>query len=138
MNEIISNTCIKVAFCDLDPMNVVWHGNYLRYLELARSELFEKINYSYEQMRKDNIAYPIAKMDLKYISSAKLHDELSVKCILQEIEPALIIKYEITNSKSKQKLFSATSMQICVNVKTNETLYKAPDKLFSIFQEGSK
>lgn len=135
MKEIVSNTCIKVAFCDLDPMNVVWHGNYLRYLELARSELFENINYSYEQMRNDNIAYPIAKMDLKYISSARLHDELNIKCVLREIEPALIIKYEITNAKTNQTLFRATSMQICININTNETLYKAPAKLCAIFQE---
>lgn len=135
MGEIVSNTHIKVSFCDLDPMNIVWHGNYLKYLELARSELFEYINYSYEQMHRDNIAYPIAKMDLKYISSAKLHDELNVKCILKEIEPAIIIKYEITNSKTKQKIFCASSMQICIDINTNETLYKAPEKLHSLFME---
>lgn len=138
MQKIISNTRIKVPFCDLDPMHIVWHGNYLKYIELARSELFEKINYSYQQMYEDNIVYPIAKMDLKYISSAKLHDVLNVKCILQEIEPAIIIKYEITNLKTGETLFKASSMQICVDARTNETLYYAPEKLRQNFQEESK
>ena len=103
MQKIISNTRIKVPFCDLDPMHIVWHGNYL-----------------------------------KYVESAKLHDVLNVKCILQEIEPAIIIKYEITNLKTGETLFKASSMQICVDAKTNETLYYAPEKLRQNFQEESK
>ena len=31
---------IKIPFYDLDPMNIVWHGNYIKYLEQARCKLF--------------------------------------------------------------------------------------------------
>lgn len=129
MKEFESNTQIKVAFCDLDPMNIVWHGNYLKYLELARSEMFEKLNFGYIQMAKNNVSYPIAKMDLKFIDSAHLHQTLNVKCVLKEIEPAIIIKYTITDSQTGTKLFKAKSMQICVDNLTKETLYTAPDEL---------
>ena len=30
---------IEVPFFDLDPMNVVWHGNYVKYTEIARCKL---------------------------------------------------------------------------------------------------
>ena len=33
---------LTVQFYDLDPMNVVWHGNYLKYLESARCDLLKK------------------------------------------------------------------------------------------------
>lgn len=29
---------IKVPFYDLDPMNIVWHGNYVKYMEEARCD----------------------------------------------------------------------------------------------------
>ena len=32
---------IRVPFFDLDPMQIVWHGNYLNYFEMARAALFE-------------------------------------------------------------------------------------------------
>lgn len=125
MKEFESNTQIKVAFCDLDPMNIVWHGNYLKYLELARSEMFDKLNFGYPVMRENNLMYPIAKMDLKFIAPAQFNQTLNVKCTLKEIEPAVIIKYTITDSITGEKLFKAKSMQICVDATTKETLYNA-------------
>ena len=110
-------------------MNIVWHGNYLKFLELARGEMFEKLGFGYMTMHANNVMYPIAKMDLKYIAPAKLHDVLNVKCSLEELEPAIIIKYTITNAKTEEKLFKASSLQICITVDTGETLYTAPQKL---------
>lgn len=129
MKEFESNTQIKVAFNDLDPMNIVWHGNYLKYLELARSEMFDKLNFGYTIMHELNLMYPIAKMDLKFIAPAQFNQTLNVRCTLKEIEPAIIIKYVITDSLTGEKLFKAKSMQICVDTTTKETLYNAHPKL---------
>lgn len=124
-----SNTKIKVSFCDLDPLNIVWHGNYLKYLELARGEMFESLGFGYEKMAENNLSYPIAKMDLKFIAPATLNQELNVCCTLKEIEPAIIIDYLITDINTNEKLFKATSMQIRVHLVSKETLYIAPDVL---------
>ncbi len=133
MKNITTKTQIKVAFYDLDPMNIVWHGNYVKYLEQARCEFFSKINYTYKDMYDDGIMYPIAKMDLKFIKSARFEDNLTVECILKELEPAIIIKYNIYTKN--EKILSANSMQICVNAKTGETLYNAPEKLLKSIEE---
>ena len=82
VKEITSETKIKVAFFDLDPMNIVWHGNYVKYLEQARCDFFDKLNYNYTDMYNDGVMYPIAKMDFKFIKSAKFGEELTVKCTL--------------------------------------------------------
>ena len=91
---IKSTTKIKIPFNDLDPMNIVWHGNYVKYIELARGELFNMLGYSYFDMYADNYIYPIAKLDMKFIKSIAFNDEIEVRCTLQEIEPAIIISYE--------------------------------------------
>lgn len=127
IKEITSETKIKVAFFDLDPMNIVWHGNYVKYLEQARCDFFDKLNYNYTDMYNDGVMYPIAKMDFKFIKSAKFGEELTVKCTLKELEPAIIIKYEIYSGEDK--ILTATTMQMEVSVKTGETLYKAPQRL---------
>lgn len=127
MKKIITKTNIKVPFYDLDPMNIVWHGNYVKYLEIARCDFFAKIGYNYFQMKDDGYVCPIAKMDFKFIKSAKFEDELVVETILQELEPAIILKYNIYCKE--EKLLSATTMQICVNIETGESAYNAPKKL---------
>lgn len=120
---------LTVQFYDLDPMNVVWHGNYLKYLESARCDLLKKIGYDYDNMRADGVLYPIAKMDLKYIKSCKFNQVLFLETIVEELEPALIIKYNIFDEESGEKVFSAKSMQICVDIKTGESIYSAPEGL---------
>ena len=86
---------LKVSFEDLDPMNVVWNGNYMRYLERARVDLFGKLKYSYFEMHNDGIAYPLAKINAKYIKPALFEDILVVKTEIESIEPTLDLKYII-------------------------------------------
>ena len=124
-----TETKLTVQFFDLDPMNVVWHGNYLKYLESARCDLLKKIGYDYDNMRADGVVYPIAKMDLKYIKPCKFNQVLFVETIVEELEPSLIIKYNIFDEESGEKVFSAKSMQICVDIKTGESIYSAPEGL---------
>ncbi len=127
MKEIVSETKLRIPFFDLDPMNVVWHGNYVKYMEIARCDFFRSIKYTYDDMHSDGIMYPIAKMDFKFIKSAKFEDEITIKCILKELEPALIFRYEIyTNG---EKIFVGNTMQIGVNIKTGESIFEAPGRL---------
>lgn len=124
-----AETFITVQFYDLDPMNVVWHGNYIKYLETARCDLLAKIGYDYDEMRKGGIAYPIATMDLKFIKPCYFNQKLRVVSTVEEIEPCLIIKYMIYDAETGEKLFKAKSMQICVDVTTKESIYCAPERL---------
>ncbi len=129
---------LKVFFEDLDPMNIVWHGNYMRYMEQARCDLFNKLNYSYMDMKKDGVAYPIAKMQVKYIKPAEFNDILIVKLEMSTIEPALNINYSIFNKKTNEKIFEATTMQIAIDLNTRESLYFAPKGLINAIERCSK
>lgn len=124
-----SETYITVQFYDLDPMNVVWHGNYIKYMETARCELLAKIGYDYDDMRRDGVAYPVATMDLKFIKPCTFNQKLKVLTSVEEIEPCLIIKYLILDAESGEKLFKAKTMQICIDMMTKESLYSAPNRL---------
>ena len=127
---------IKVSFEDLDPMNVVWHGNYMRYMEQARCDMFEKLNYTYLDMKDDGFAYPVAKMKVKYIRPAIFGDVLNVKLSITTIEPTLNIDYKIFNKVTGDKIFEATTMQIAVDVNSKESVYNAPHQLIKVLQEA--
>ncbi len=124
-----AETFITVQFYDLDPMNVVWHGNYIKYLETARCDLLAKLGYDYDSMRKDNIMYPVATMEMKYIKSCEFQQKLKIISSLEEIEPCMIIKYTIVDAETGEKIFKAKTMQICVDVATKKSLYSAPEGL---------
>ena len=50
MVKFESSLVLEIPFYDLDPMNVVWHGNYVKYLEAARCEMFRQLRYTYEDI----------------------------------------------------------------------------------------
>lgn len=124
-----TETFLTVQFYDLDPMNVVWHGNYIKYLETARCELLAKLGYDYESMKQDNVMYPVATMEMKYIKPCLFQQKLRILSSLEEIEPCMIIKYTIFDAETGEKIFKAKTMQICVNAITKESLYSAPEGL---------
>ncbi|MCR5261970.1 MAG: acyl-CoA thioesterase [Candidatus Gastranaerophilales bacterium] len=115
---------VKVSFEDLDPMNVVWHGNYVRYMEQARCDMLEKLKYNYRDMQKDGLMYPVAKIKIKYLKPATLGDILTVKTEIISVEPSLNIDYKIYNRITNEKIMSASTMQIAVRKETNESLYE--------------
>lgn len=120
---------MKVEFYDLDPMNVVWHGNYVKYIEAARCDFFEKIGCTYMDMKDAGFVYPVAKMEMKYINPCTFSQNLVIKTILEQLEPSLNFKYIIYDKKTNEKLFSAKTMQICIDIDTRKTLYNAPETL---------
>ena len=122
-----AETTIKVPFYDNDPMGGVWHGNYVKYLEIARCDTLAKIGYDYMDMKNDGVMYPIAKLDMKYIKPSTFAQNLRMVTVIEELEPSLIIKYEIFDEKG-EKIFKGKSMQICVNIETKQSVYVAPQR----------
>ena len=135
MSLFFSEIEIKIPFYDVDPMQIVWHGNYIKYMEQARCDMFSKLNYNYLDMGQDNYAYPVAKMTTKYISPITFDDEIIIKSELQTIEPSINIKYTMYNKKTGQKVFKGETMQIGINLKTKESVYSAPEKLKKILEK---
>ena len=123
---------LTVSFEDLDPMNMVWHGNYIRYMEQARCDLFSKLNYTYIDMKNDGIVYPIIKMKTKYIRPARFGDKLAVETEIISIEPALEISYTI--KRCGEKIFKAETMQIAADINTFESIYTPPVRLAKILE----
>ena len=73
---------IQVPFFDVDPMRIVWHGNYVKYLEVARCAFLDSIGYGYDEMGRRGFSWPIVKMDLKYIRPARFGQTIRVSTTL--------------------------------------------------------
>ena len=86
---------ITVPFHDADAMGVVWHGNYFRYLEIAREQLLKQFDYGYRQMQASGYVWPIVDTRLKYIAPVLFEQRIEVRAQLEEIENRLRIGYQI-------------------------------------------
>ena len=80
---------VKAQFYDLDPMGVVWHGHYARFMEQARCELLDKIGYNYEEMRDSGYLWPIVDMHIKYVRPIELGMS---RLLLKFVQQALLVE----------------------------------------------
>ena len=121
---------LSPAFHDLDPMDIVWHGNYVKYLEIARNALMAKFNYDYPQMRESGYAWPIVDMRMKYVGSVHYGQRIRIRATIVEWENRLKIEYVVRCVDSGAKLHKATSIQVALSVATREMCWVCPDILF--------
>src|SRR3546814_5734138 len=70
---------INVPFHDVDLMEIVWHGHYAKYFEVARCALLEKIAYNYQQMKESGYAWPIIELKTRYIKPATFGQDIVVR-----------------------------------------------------------
>lgn len=127
--EFSAEVRLSPAFHDLDPMDVVWHGHYLKYLELARCALLQSFDYDYPQMRDSGYAWPVVDMRTKYVRPARYGQALVVRAELLEYEHRLKIGYEVRDAASGEVLTRATSVQVAVDMASGEMCFVSPPVL---------
>jgi acyl-coA thioester hydrolase, ybgC/ybaW family len=135
--EISHVSTFKVAFFDVDSMEVMWHGNYVKYLEMARCELLDKLGYNYIAMKKDGYAFPIVKLDVKYVRPAFFNDVIKVTTTLSECETFLKFHYLIENEKG-EKLSEANTAQAVIDMKSLQTCFEMPEALIKAIKAYTK
>ena len=118
----------QVQFFDLDPMEVVWHGHYVKYLEIARCALLDRIGYNYEQMKASGYAWPVIDMHIRYASSATFGQRLKLRAEIVEWESK--IQYLITDTMTGRRLSRASTTQVAVDGTSGEMCFVSPPVLF--------
>lgn len=119
-------TEIVVPFHDLDSVNVVWHGRYVKYLELARCELLDRINYSYTEMLASGYLWPVVDMRIKYISPLVWKQKIRVIAAIKEWEYRLKLDYRILDASTGETISKAYTIQVACDINTKEMLYETP------------
>lgn len=124
-----TETDILVPFHDVDSMRVVWHGHYVKYLEVARCEFLDSLDYSYAAMEASGYAWPVIDMRLKYIKPLLFGQRVRVRCTLREWEYRLKLDYLISDADTGERLTKAYTIQVAVDPQTGVMCFESPSVL---------
>ena len=120
---------VEIPFYDVDSMDITWHGNYLKYFEMARCALLDKINFGYLEMKASGYAWPVVDIRVKYIKPTKFKQKIIVEAFLVEYENRLKINYLIKDKQTQEKLTTGYSIQVAVVPETEEMCFVSPEVL---------
>jgi acyl-CoA thioester hydrolase len=121
---------LKVPFYDLDPMQIVWHGNYLKYFDIARSELFDHLGVNlFDFHEKTGIIFPIIRSAVKHIRPLKRGDEFICRAIVKEARTKIVVAFEIRLVTDGMLCAKGSTEQVAVRVPQMELSFSIPEEI---------
>lgn len=126
MKYIEDKINLDIRFSEVDSMGIVWHGNYLKYMEDAREFLGNKLGMNYLEVHDHGYYIPIVRVNLDYKAPLYLGDRVEVQIILEHSKAAKIIhRYSILNLTTDTLACKAYSEQVFIDRNTRKLeLYK--------------
>jgi acyl-CoA thioester hydrolase len=135
MDDAKNKSCeikLSVPFHDLDPLHMVWHGNYLKYFDMARSELFTGAGVDlFDYFKKTNYLFPITKTATKHIFSLRYRDEFTCKATCLEAQYKIVIDFKIRLTQTNKLCAKGRSEQVAVKYPEMEMMFEIPPDIRS-------
>lgn len=109
---------IEVRYAETDQMGVVYHANYLVWLEIGRTSFISELGYSYKEMEDAGTIAPIIKVAMEYKKPAKYGDVVTVKTWIRKTSPFRTIYVSEIYNQNKELCLAAECEATCVDAKT--------------------
>jgi acyl-CoA thioester hydrolase len=125
---------LRVRYAETDSMRIVYHANYLVWMEVGRTDYFRELGFTYRSLEeKYKLFTPLIEINCRYLASAVYDDEILVKTYLKQINRRLIkFGYEIYRATDKTKLCEGESSHLVVNSERKRSTF--PEEVLNAFQ----
>ena len=110
-----TTTC-RVIYGDTDNMGQAYYGNYFRWFEIGRNELFRSMGLDYASVENQGIFLPVAETYCKYSVPAKYDDLLTIETSLDtRLKGAIKFDYRVFSEDNKTLLAQGYTKHACLN-----------------------
>lgn len=118
----------RIFYHDTDAGGIVYYGQYLCYLEEARTEFLEQKGLSVQMFRERGLAYAVRQCNVSYRSPARYGDTLICKAVLKKATAVqLVFDQTITDKKDGRLIVEAEVSLACLSTDFKPT--PIPDDL---------
>ncbi|SDB89790.1 acyl-CoA thioester hydrolase [Pelagirhabdus alkalitolerans] len=102
-------TPIQVRYQETDQMGVVYHANYLVWLEIGRTEFIHGLGLSYKKMEEEGVVSPVTHVDLHYKVPVRYGETAYVKTWIDYYDGLrTTYGYEVINERNEVALHGTT------------------------------
>lgn len=114
-NATVVETRLRVRYAETDQMGVVYHSNYIIWMEVGRVELLRALGYTYREMEQDGLHLPVAEVKCRYKAPAKYDDMIVIRTRMLNLRGFLIhFGYEILRDQDNTLLAEGESVHLVV------------------------
>lgn len=125
---LTNRTTLRVRFSEVDSMEVVWHGEYVRYIEDGREAFGRQYGIGYTDIRNSGYVVPIVDLNIQYKQSLRYGESAIVETRYIRTDAAKILfEYLIFRESDGVVVATGSSMQVFVNRATGVLELNTPD-----------
>ena len=85
-----STSRLRVRYAETDQMGLAWHGNYLAWFEVGRTDLLRQTGLTYREIEQQGLKLPVIAAEARYLRPARYDDELEVDTEVGSLEGARV------------------------------------------------
>lgn len=113
---------ITVRYSETDKMGIVYHANYLVWLEIARTDFLEKLGFPYIEVERQGIMSPVVSCDLNYHMPCTYGDIVRIYTHVEKLTPVRTVYgyrlYAVGDDESAKPRFEGQTMHCLVESET--------------------
>ena len=115
----------KVAYYETDKMGITHHSNYVRFMEEARIDYSEKINYSFYRMEQEGVISPTVSFHVELKRPTTFGDEIEIRVkFLTYTGVRYVFSYEMKNRKTGDVVAVCTSEHCFTDINGRPVIIK--------------
>ena len=127
---------LRVYYEDTDAGGIVYHANYLKFAERARTEFLNELGLSNSDMMKQDTAFVVSKIEIEYKRPALLEEKLSVETTIEKLGAATLILNQ--NVMRQNKLLAALKVSVVVVSMSEKKAIRIPEIIRNTFEQFLK
>lgn len=105
---------ITVRYAETDMMGVVYHGSYLPWFEVGRTELLKAHGIPYRQLEEEGFFLPVIEVHVHYRQPARYDDVLTIRTTLKD-KPVLRIRLDYEVLRGSELLATGHTIHAFIN-----------------------
>ncbi len=106
----------KVYYADTDAGGVVYYANYLRWMEMGRCELIERLGITVQELAARGVLFAVAHVEIDYLVSAVLGDVVAIETDVERVRRVrFMLQQRVVRVTDGQLLATAKLTMACVN-----------------------
>ena len=111
---ITSRSAVTVRYAETDMMGIVYHGNYLPWFEIGRTNLLKEQGIPYRALEAEGYRLPVLEVAVKYHRPALYDDTIAVITKLRE-KPLLRIRLEYELFRGNELLVTGHTLHAFID-----------------------
>ncbi len=114
--DLVTKTTLNIRFSELDPLGIVWHGNYVKFFEDGREAFGKEFNLGYMDFYRAGLIVPIVKLDINYKKDLKYEEGVTVETRYVNCAAAKILfDFKIFKSSDNTLVTTGSTTQVFLN-----------------------